>query len=584
MAAPQQNTEELEGISQDLRFAIYEDNLTEFQTIIDKYPVFMKGFFIGLDDSILIEAIGSRRVNFVHWMLENGFDSNPSPIDTPPLEFSFDKGDRSLVDILLSHGADPNFGRPMIAALNVKDEDLALDFAKKLIAHGCKINTIYDLYGDEANGFTALDFASKRPVLADYLRSQGGLTVKDVRAGKVSTSPSVSSPNLEQLDEDLLWTFNDNDLGDLIRLCTAYPELKRDSFPVRGGSVLEYAVGSERTEMIKWMLDNGFTANPEECDSTPLEEAIRKGNLSICELLLRHGADVNIARPMITALNRKDDLVALEFASKLMQHGCNINKIYDLYGDIERGFTALDFASERPKLAEYIRSNGGLSAVEVRAGKVSSSKVTTESNQRGDAIVHPNDEVIAYFEKAIGPASKKSLIQIVPTGIPIAIHTIAPAGNRKHMTLFTNGLSTKPMNVPEGGEDYRYAEIYIDLPGDWKIREVKDMQWAWPLHWLRKMAQYPHNGDTWLGAPVTLIADEEPPKPLYKGCPFSALFLFADSSFKRSDGNTVQLYRMIPLYASERAYEIKQGLKKFMQAMDKHEVPTIVDMNRKPFA
>ena len=336
--------------------------------------------------------------------------------------------------------------------------------------------------------------------------------------------------------------------------------------------------------MAKWMLENGFDANPEGCATVPLQYAIDQENLEIAMVLLAHDADPNYGRPMIAALNCKDDELALKFASKLLQHGCNINTIYDLYGDMERGFTALDFAAERPKLAEYIRSNGGLTAVDVRAGKVSSSKVTTEPKQRVNAIVNPNDEVIEYFEKAIGPASKKSLIQIVPTGIPIAIHTIAPEGNRRHMTLFTNGLSTKPMNVPEGGEDYRYAEIYIDLPGDWKIRDVKDMKWAWPLHWLRKMAQYPHNADTWLGAPVTLIADEEPPKPLYKGCPFSALFLFADSSFKRSDGNTVQLYRMIPLYASERAYEIKQGLKKFMQAMDKHEVPTIVDMNRKPFA
>ena len=105
-----------------------------------------------------------------------------------PLEYAIDRGNQSIVEVLLTHGADPNYGRPMIAALNVKDNDLALDFARKLIAHGCKINTIYDLYGDEANGFTAIDFASKRPVLADYLRSQGGLTAKDVRAGNGLTS------------------------------------------------------------------------------------------------------------------------------------------------------------------------------------------------------------------------------------------------------------------------------------------------------------------------------------------------------------------------------------------------------------
>ena len=152
------------------------------------------------------------------------------------------------------------------------------------------------------------------------------------------------------------------------------------------------------------------------------------------------------------------------------------------------------------------------------------------------------------------------------------------------MTLFTNGLSAEPMNVPAGSEEYRFAELYIDLPGDWKIKEVKDLQWAWPLYWLRKMAQYPHNAETWLGGPVALIANEEPPRPLYKGCRFTTLLLFADSSFVRSDGMKVHLYRMIPLTTSEREYEQKRGLKAFMQALDKHDVPTIVDMNRKPFA
>jgi len=397
-------------------------------------------------------------------------------------------------------------------------------------------------------------------------------------------TPQQNSKRLEKLDEDLLWTFNDNDLNELIRLCTEHPFLIAESFPTRKGSVLEYAVRSERAEMVEWMLKNGFGANPSDVESPTLEAAIHKENDKILDLLLTHGADANYGRPMISAMNVENDDLALKFAKKLMAHGCKINTIYDLYGDMDNGFTALDFASKRPLLAEYIRSQGGLTAKEVRAGKESSTKSAPVAEPKPASPFSPSDELIAYFEKAIGPASKKSLIQIVPTGLPIAIHTIAPAGNRKHMTLFSNGLSTEPMNAPQGSEEYRFAEIYIELPGDWKIKEVKDMQWAWPLHWLRKMAQYPNNGDTWLGAPVTLIADEEPPKPLYKGCPFSALFLFADSSFKRSDGNTVQLYRMIPLFASERAYELKHGLKKFMQAMDKAEVPWVVDMARKPFA
>ncbi len=140
------------------------------------------------------------------------------------------------------------------------------------------------------------------------------------------------------------------------------------------------------------------------------------------------------------------------------------------------------------------------------------------------------------------------------------------------------------MNAPVGAEEYRIAELFIELPGDWKIKEVKDMRWAWPLYWLRKMAQYPHNANTWLGGPVTLTANDDPPQPLWPGSKFTTLLLFAESSFQRSDGNTVQLYRLIPLYTSEREYELKHGLKRFMQALDKNEVPFIVDIDRKPFA
>jgi hypothetical protein len=398
-------------------------------------------------------------------------------------------------------------------------------------------------------------------------------------------TPQQSTEALEQLDEDLLWTFNDGDFDEMVRLFTAFPSLVAESFPTRGGSILKYAVQCRRLEMTTWLLNNGFDPNPTDTTTEPLSLAIDNELCDFVELLLLKGADPNFGRPMIAALNVKHEDLALHFAKMLMAHGCKINTIYDLYGDEANGFTALDFASKRPVLADYLRSQGGLTAKDVRAGKVSTSpSVSSPDPRTPSSPTSPEDEVIAYFDKEIGPPSKKSLIQIIPTGNPIAIHTIAPDERRKHLTLFTNGLSSEPMTVPTGSEDYRYAEIYMELPGDWKIREVKDMQWAWPLHWLRKMAQYPHNGDTWLGAPVTLIAEEEPPKSLYKGCPFSALFLFADRSFKRTDGNTVQLYRMIPLYASERAYELKHGLKKFMQAMDKADVPWQIDMTRKPFA
>ena len=62
-------------------------------------------------------------------------------------------------------------------------------------------------------------------------------------------------------------------------------------------------------------------------------------------------------------------------------------------------------------------------------------------------------------------------------------------------------------NVPEGAEEYSRAELYIQLPADWKYREYEDPNWGWPQEWLRSTAQHPSQHNSWLGGPVTLVAD-----------------------------------------------------------------------------
>lgn len=389
---------------------------------------------------------------------------------------------------------------------------------------------------------------------------------------------------------DLLGAIVDQDLASVKRLVAEHDWLIADRVPESDDTWLQTACRRKNLALVGLMLDLGFNPSPlpGKSGSYPLTVSVTHKLRQITEMLLARGANPNLDRPLIAAINLNPVDDALTYVKLLVEHGCDLNRIYDLYGDMDNGFTALDWAKDKPAIAEFIRSKGGLTANELRSGKrppagtsqeaeESPKTVATKLSQRAD------DEVIAHFEKTVGPASKKSLIQIVPTGVPIGIHFIPPKGNRKHLTLFTNGLSTEPMNTPEGAEEYRYAELFIELPGDWKIKEVKDMRWAWPLYWLRKMAQYPHNADTWLGGPVTLMANDDPPQPLWPGSKFTTLLLFAESSFQRSDGNTVQLYRMIPLYTSEREYELKHGLKRFMQALDKNEVPFIVDIDRKPF-
>jgi hypothetical protein len=393
------------------------------------------------------------------------------------------------------------------------------------------------------------------------------------------------------------WAITDGDIPLMQKFLTENPFLASDRFPDSDDGPIDLSIQRNCFASFKFLIDQGFSVNPAYGygEPMPLEAASSANKKEFFELLLASGANPNIGRPIIGVLNIRPESAAIEFVQLLIDHGCDLNRVFELYGDASNCFTALDWVESNPILYAFLRKHGAFSLDEVkekfperipkvtkkpsilsRMGKLFSREAKEESKA--------HDEVIAYFEKNVGRVNKKALIEVVPTGTPIAIHSIPPEGNRKHWRLFTNGLSTKAMNVPEEVKEYRFAEIYTDLPGDWKVEAVNQMQWGWPMLWLRKMAQYPHGNNTWLGAPVTLIAEEEPPQPLYKGCPFSALFLFADSSFVRSDGNIVQLYRMIPLFASEREYEIKYGLQKFMQAMDKHDVPTIVDMSRKPFA
>lgn len=59
------------------------------------------------------------------------------------------------------------------------------------------------------------------------------------------------------------------------------------------------------------------------------------------------------------------------------------------------------------------------------------------------------------------------------------------------MTLFTSGMSERPMNVPDGESLYAFAELFIQLPKDWKYQDLQNPQWNWPILWLRASLVFP---------------------------------------------------------------------------------------------
>jgi hypothetical protein len=318
------------------------------------------------------------------------------------------------------------------------------------------------------------------------------------------------------------------------------------------------------------LLDRGTDVNSRA--STPdktsaLELATDKKDTKAIECLLARGANPNIGRPIIGALNQQaPPKLQLAFLKLLVDRGCDVNRLFDLYGDSTNQFTALDWASD-PDVIDYLKTVGAKTSDELGQSQ--------QTARPADELT----EVVQFFDETFGEVDERALVEIVPSGHPVAINVIRPKGDRQHLTLFTTGLSSQRMHVPDDLSEFAFAELFIQLPGDWLLTSG-DPKWSWPTEWLRKVAQYPHANNVGLGGPVTIIANGEPPEPLAPNTDFTSLLLVAEKSFKRRDGNLVQLYRVAPIYSDERDLEIREGAPALMRAFDRQSVPFIVDLQR----
>ena len=197
-----------------------------------------------------------------------------------------------------------------------------------------------------------------------------------------------------------------------------------------------------------------------------------------------------------------------------------------------------------------------------------------------------SEEIIAHFAEHFGTPKPGALIEIVPVEPAIAAHCIPAGDGRNHITLFTTGMSEQAMTVPKGEDDYRHAELFIQLPAGWPLtkKALGDPKHGWPIRWLRQIAKYPHQNGTWLGGPATLIANDDPPQPLAPGCPFTGWLLRAERDFVSRDGRKIQLYRLTPIYTEERALELQKGIAALLRAFAKRGVPFVVDLKRRNVA
>ncbi len=334
-------------------------------------------------------------------------------------------------------------------------------------------------------------------------------------------------------------------------------------------TLLHRAARLDNVVLMEVLIAKGIDVNAEGGgEAGPLMSAMAKSALNAAKFLLEHGADPNQDRTLIQAINADEH--SLEFVKLLVEHGADIHREYTFGPPPEPLENALSWAIARGKhdVADYLRSQGAV--------------MPNQTGTQSGKDASPEMETVAYFQEQFGPIQPLALREIVPDDLSISIHAIPATRKRRSLILFTTGLSHQPMNTPAEGQEFRFAELFIELPPKWPLddKSLADPRFGWPVHWLRSIAKYPLQHGTWLGGPFTIIANEEPPQPLAPGLEFTSLLLLAEKRFTASDGRDIRIYRMTPLYTEERELEKSQGAGALMNAFDKNGVAFKFDPKR----
>ena len=374
------------------------------------------------------------------------------------------------------------------------------------------------------------------------------------------------------------------DAGDISAIQKTLKEHPEQLTYLRGGSGswLHRAASDGNINVIDALIDAGIDVNVDSRGTTehdpPLSRAVSSGQLDAARHLISRGANVNLGRELIGAINVGTDFhqdtasrraMAFELVKLLVENGADINRWW-YFGDPKKGmiFNALSWAivNNRDDIADYLRARGAV--------------MPPESKQTKRPPKGIEQEVIAYFEEHFGPVHPHSLGEIVPTGSPILVHAIPAGKDRKHITLFTTGLARRRMIMPKALKDYEYAELFMQVPANWPYTDIVSAEHGWPVHWLRMMAAFGlHEGLQ----PVT-ISEDEPSKLIAPNAKFTVMLVMAEKRFTSKKGHLVQLYRLTPLYQEERELEKREGTAALMRAFDEYDVPFIVDLKRRNVA
>ncbi|WP_201743786.1 suppressor of fused domain protein [Roseiconus nitratireducens] len=194
----------------------------------------------------------------------------------------------------------------------------------------------------------------------------------------------------------------------------------------------------------------------------------------------------------------------------------------------------------------------------------------------------------AHIEKYIGEVNSV-WHELVSDLVHIDVHWVRPTEERPFHTLVTSGMSDRAMSPPEGAEELAYTELMVCLPSDWKLDEnsLEESKNYWPIQWLKYLARFPHEYETWLFDGHT-VPNGDPAEPLDPSNDFIGWLLTFPSTvpqefieLKLSDDKSIYFLAIVPLFQNEMDYKLHKGTAKLLERFDQAGYNEVIDVGRK---
>lgn len=194
------------------------------------------------------------------------------------------------------------------------------------------------------------------------------------------------------------------------------------------------------------------------------------------------------------------------------------------------------------------------------------------------------------------PGEEGSVIhEIVSQTVHVDIHVVPPGADRPFYTLVTSGLAQRPMTQPPDVTGCAYAELVAFLPPDWpgldgdepegERHPFHDEANYWPIRWLKILARFPHDYQTWIWADHT-IPNGDPAAPFAPGTRLCGIML-AFCHLLPPEFSTLQVgdrkiffLALQALHEDEMRYKLEHGAEALHALFDEHNVPLVIDPQR----